>query len=157
GRDAISVLRARPRSWRAYSTPSRLGTRSGSSASAPCAMASAKASSVCSGRRPLAPRWAMMRGAAPLSVLHAGPARADAGVGKLPGRCGGSRIRMLQIAYSQDEDATMLARMNRHLARMLAALALAAAVAPLAAADSKDFEDSVGAAWVKAAKANDLE
>lgn len=47
---------------------------------------------------------------------------------------------------------------NVNLARMLALLIFAAAATPLAAADStKDFSDSVGAAWVKAVKANDLE
>jgi uncharacterized protein (TIGR02246 family) len=47
---------------------------------------------------------------------------------------------------------------NPNLARMLALLIFAAAAMPLAAADStKDFPDSVGAAWVKAVKANDLE
>jgi ketosteroid isomerase-like protein len=46
----------------------------------------------------------------------------------------------------------------RHLARTLALLLCATAAMPLAAADSTtDFADSVGAAWVKAAKANDLE
>jgi len=47
---------------------------------------------------------------------------------------------------------------NGNLARMLALLIFAAAAAPLAAADSTtDFPDSVGAAWVEAVKANDLE
>lgn len=51
----------------------------------------------------------------------------------------------------------MIGRSRHHLARMLAAAALAVAAAPLTAADTKDFEDSVGAAWVKAMKANDLD
>lgn len=47
---------------------------------------------------------------------------------------------------------------SRNLARMLAPLIFAAATTPLAAADSTtDFPDSVGAAWVKAVKANDLD
>jgi uncharacterized protein (TIGR02246 family) len=46
---------------------------------------------------------------------------------------------------------------KHHLARTFAALTLAAAAMPLFAADSKDFPDSVGAAWVKAAKANDVD
>jgi len=47
---------------------------------------------------------------------------------------------------------------RRNLARMLEALIFAAAAMPLAAADSTtDFPDSVGAAWVKAVKANDLD
>jgi uncharacterized protein (TIGR02246 family) len=47
---------------------------------------------------------------------------------------------------------------SRNLARMLATLIFAAAAMPLAAADSTaDFPDSVGAAWVKAVKANDLD
>jgi len=52
----------------------------------------------------------------------------------------------------------MSARGNPNLARMLALLIFAAAAMPVAAADSTaDFPDSVGAAWVKAVKANDLE
>jgi len=46
----------------------------------------------------------------------------------------------------------------RNLARTAVLLLSAGIAMPLAAADStKDFADSVGAAWVKAAKANDLE
>jgi len=52
----------------------------------------------------------------------------------------------------------MSARGNPNLARMLALLIFAAAAMPVAADDSTaDFPDSVGAAWVKAVKANDLE
>ena len=43
-----------------------------------------------------------------------------------------------------------------HLARTLAALTLALTALPLCAAGSKDFQDSVGAAWIKATRANDL-
>ena len=47
---------------------------------------------------------------------------------------------------------------NPNLARMLALLIFAAATMPLAAADSTmDFADSVGAAWIKAVKAGDLD
>jgi len=47
---------------------------------------------------------------------------------------------------------------NCNPARMLAMLIFAAAATPLAAADATtDFSDSVGAAWIKAVKANDLE
>ena len=47
---------------------------------------------------------------------------------------------------------------NGNLARMLAMLIFAAAAMPLVAADSTtDFPDSVGAAWIKAVKASDLE
>lgn len=51
----------------------------------------------------------------------------------------------------------MFARRNRYLARTLAALTLTAAAMPSFAADTKDFADSVGAAWVKAVKANDVD
>ncbi len=51
----------------------------------------------------------------------------------------------------------MLIQTRNHLARSLAALTLAIAAAPLLAADGKDFDDSVGAAWVKAMKANDVD
>jgi hypothetical protein len=43
-------------------SPSRHGTRSGSTASAPCSTARSYAAIVCSGRRPLAPRWAITSG-----------------------------------------------------------------------------------------------
>ena len=46
---------------------------------------------------------------------------------------------------------------SRHLARMLVILAPFAAAGAFAAGMQKDFADSVGAAWVKAVKANDLE
>ena len=52
----------------------------------------------------------------------------------------------------------MFPRTNRHFARTLAALALLAApAATLLAADQADYRDSVGAAWEKAFKANDLD
>jgi uncharacterized protein (TIGR02246 family) len=52
----------------------------------------------------------------------------------------------------------MPALANGNLARMLALLIFAAAAMPLAAADSTtDFADSVGAAWIKAVKAGDLD
>jgi len=52
----------------------------------------------------------------------------------------------------------MPAHGRRNLARLLAVLTLASAAMPLAAADSTiDFADSVGAAWVKAVKAGDLD
>ena len=46
---------------------------------------------------------------------------------------------------------------RHHLARTLAALTLTLAAAPLCVAGGKPFEDSVGAAWVKAVKANDVD
>jgi uncharacterized protein (TIGR02246 family) len=52
----------------------------------------------------------------------------------------------------------MFPRRNRNIARTLAALALLAApAATLLAAGEPDFADSVGAAWEKAFKANDLD
>jgi uncharacterized protein (TIGR02246 family) len=52
----------------------------------------------------------------------------------------------------------MSAPNRRNLARTLATLIIIATATPLAAADSTtDFPDSVGAAWVKAVKAGDLE
>ena len=61
GRSAMSVDAERSCSCRTTSTPSALNTRSGSTASAPWVIASRYADSVCSGRRPLAPRWPMIR------------------------------------------------------------------------------------------------
>ena len=52
----------------------------------------------------------------------------------------------------------MFAQTHRNLARTLLALISAGIAMPLAAADtSKDFADSVGAAWAKAVKAADLD
>jgi uncharacterized protein (TIGR02246 family) len=52
----------------------------------------------------------------------------------------------------------MPAHSYRNLARLPAVLTLALSAMPLAAADSTiDFADSVGAAWVKAVKAGDLD
>jgi hypothetical protein len=58
GRVATSVVSVMAFSWRATSTPSFVATRSGSTKSAPSAMAFAYAASVCSGRSALAPRCA---------------------------------------------------------------------------------------------------
>ena len=68
-RSATSVVPPISFSWRAMRTPSFVETRSGSMKSAPISTASRYASSVCSGRCPLAPRWPMMIGRAPALAL----------------------------------------------------------------------------------------
>ncbi len=50
GREAMSVVLASSLSWRSTTTPSAVSTRSGSTASTPCAIARRYDAMVCSGR-----------------------------------------------------------------------------------------------------------